>query len=481
MVNLGQLVASATHLLEGEVEARHGHDVHAASAVRPVCTEPYCGGFWWAQPKPAVPKIDGELGKAAKREKESNPVPVDFPDVSYYPAFDPPIASKVHLLRANKGYYDRWNVPHAVTVTVETPSDLKFLANEVLNNFMRVQEDAGLGHPERVVRQGLQLISWKSMQGGGRLHVTPFLGSKKELLSSSLPVKLTFGGKPTVPKEGGRLFGEFRERCEPGDLPQRPIFVPVKRLDFVLHRRKKVRHPMFGDAPVPEEVQLHHDLVEINDLDKSDRAAHPGQGPVAAAIPEDLLQGISDMLFSIALEQNCDSGVKRGAYALELQPIQKLSTVANQASRATKIGKNVVAVVVVVVVAAADTDKNLAGAGGVPALIFLGVWFMVLNQIVRIVWQERFREAEYSLEALQRFLVDWDTARCGHVVGVVVSIGGMLIFALLLSLITSSFEEFLWHLRHGSIPVVEGDHIVILGYDSSAVIMIEEPRGGNQI
>ncbi|CAE7434720.1 unnamed protein product [Symbiodinium microadriaticum] len=200
------------------VEARHGHDVHAASAVRPVCTEPYCGGFWWAQPKPAVPKIDGELGKAAKREKESNPVPVDFPDVSYYPAFDPPIASKVHLLRANKGYYDRWNVPHAVTVTVETPSDLKFLANEVLNNFMRVQEDAGLGHPERVVRQGLQLISWKSMQGGGRLHVTPFLGSKKELLSSSLPVKLTFGGKPTVPKEGGRLFGEFRERCEPGDL-----------------------------------------------------------------------------------------------------------------------------------------------------------------------------------------------------------------------------------------------------------------------
>ncbi|CAE7434737.1 POLLUX, partial [Symbiodinium microadriaticum] len=109
----------------------------------------------------------------------------------------------------------------------------------------------------------------------------------------------------------------------------------------------------------------------------------------------------------------------------------------------------------------------------VPALIFLGVWFMVLNQIVRIVWQERFREAEYSLEALQRFLVDWDTARCGHVVGVVVSIGGMLIFALLLSLITSSFEEFLWHLRHGSIPVVEGDHIVILGYDSSAVIMIE--------
>ncbi|CAJ1377158.1 unnamed protein product [Effrenium voratum] len=62
----------------------------------------------------------------------------------------------------------------------------------------------------------------------------------------------------------------------------------------------------------------------------------------------------------------------------------------------------------------------------------------------------------------------------GHAVGVVVSIGGMLIFALLLSLITSAFEDFLWQIRHGSIPVVEGDHIVILGYDKSAITMIEE-------
>mmetsp|Transcript_21248 Transcript_21248/g.49871 ORF Transcript_21248/g.49871 Transcript_21248/m.49871 type:complete len:836 (+) Transcript_21248:66-2573(+) len=170
----------------------------------------------------------------------------------------------------------------------------------------------------------------------------------------------------------------------------------------------------------------------------------------------------------------------------------------------------------------------------VPALIFLGVWFMVLNQIVRIVWHERrrFRDKRAAHQAgfftyltyrfghwyawtpgasvkvllvmsatllvlgglghsaLSRasiqeslwrswiWIADPDGGESahegGHVVGVVVSIGGMLIFALLLSLITSSFEEFLWHLRHGSIPVVEGDHIVILGYDSSAVTMIEE-------
>eukprot|EP00913_Durusdinium_trenchii_P031069 g29094.t2 len=64
----------------------------------------------------------------------------------------------------------------------------------------------------------------------------------------------------------------------------------------------------------------------------------------------------------------------------------------------------------------------------------------------------------------------------GHAVGVVVSIGGMLIFALLLSLITSAFEDFLWQIRHGSIPVVEGDHIVILGYERSAIWMIEDPE-----
>ncbi len=39
--------------------------------------------------------------------------------------------------------------------------------------------------------------------------------------------------------------------------------------------------------------------------------------------------------------------------------------------------------------------------------------------------------------------------------------GGMLIFALLLSLITSAFEDFLWQIRHGSIPVVEGRHALV--------------------
>jgi hypothetical protein len=45
----------------------------------------------------------------------------------------------------------------------------------------------------------------------------------------------------------------------------------------------------------------------------------------------------------------------------------------------------------------------------------------------------------------------------------------MLIFALLVSLTTAGFEGWLFHLRHGAIPVVEGDHTVILGWSPKAV------------
>ncbi|CAK9102652.1 Probable ion channel POLLUX (AtPOLLUX) (Probable ion channel DMI1) [Durusdinium trenchii] len=64
----------------------------------------------------------------------------------------------------------------------------------------------------------------------------------------------------------------------------------------------------------------------------------------------------------------------------------------------------------------------------------------------------------------------------GHAVGVVVSIGGMLIFALLLSLITSAFEDFLWQIRHGSIPVVEGTTV-----DDRELCCAMETSGGGLI
>jgi len=70
-------------------------------------------------------------------------------------------------------------------------------------------------------------------------------------------------------------------------------------------------------------------------------------------------------------------------------------------------------------------------------------------------------------------------------VGVIVSCGGMLIFALLMSFISSSVEEFLQSLRGGKGSVVESNHMVILGWSPILPILLEElcnaseSRGGN--
>ncbi|CAE7206318.1 CASTOR [Symbiodinium natans] len=52
----------------------------------------------------------------------------------------------------------------------------------------------------------------------------------------------------------------------------------------------------------------------------------------------------------------------------------------------------------------------------------------------------------------------------GRLVGLIVSIGGMLVFALLMSVISEMFEEALRTFRNGTLPVIEGNHTVIIGY-----------------
>ncbi|CAE8602871.1 unnamed protein product, partial [Polarella glacialis] len=75
----------------------------------------------------------------------------------------------------------------------------------------------------------------------------------------------------------------------------------------------------------------------------------------------------------------------------------------------------------------------------------------------------------------------------GRMVGVVMSCGGMLIFALLMSVVSSSFEDMLAALRDGVVPIVEANHLVILGWGPVALPLIRElclgaeSRGGNVI
>lgn len=62
----------------------------------------------------------------------------------------------------------------------------------------------------------------------------------------------------------------------------------------------------------------------------------------------------------------------------------------------------------------------------------------------------------------------------GRIAGALVSCGGMLIFALLMSVVSSSFEEMLDMFKHRGYPLVEGGHIVILGWSSMVPSLVEE-------
>eukprot|EP00931_Biecheleriopsis_adriatica_P091013 TRINITY_DN64922_c0_g1_i1.p1 TRINITY_DN64922_c0_g1~~TRINITY_DN64922_c0_g1_i1.p1 ORF type:complete len:822 (+),score=122.54 TRINITY_DN64922_c0_g1_i1:316-2466(+) len=62
----------------------------------------------------------------------------------------------------------------------------------------------------------------------------------------------------------------------------------------------------------------------------------------------------------------------------------------------------------------------------------------------------------------------------GRIVGVFVSCGGMLIFALLMSVVSSFVEDTLANLRNGGLPVIEGDHCVLLGWSPIVPTLISE-------
>jgi hypothetical protein len=65
--------------------------------------------------------------------------------------------------------------------------------------------------------------------------------------------------------------------------------------------------------------------------------------------------------------------------------------------------------------------------------------------------------------------------RSGRFIGLMTSVGGMLIFALLMSVISSFFEEGMQGLREGRLPVIEGNHIVILGDATNQLaVLLEE-------
>jgi len=62
----------------------------------------------------------------------------------------------------------------------------------------------------------------------------------------------------------------------------------------------------------------------------------------------------------------------------------------------------------------------------------------------------------------------------GRMVGFFVSIGGLLVFASIITLVGQKFSDLLEGLKDGSFPIIESDHILICGWNSSAALLIEE-------
>uniref|UniRef100_A0A7S1R2H2 Uncharacterized protein n=1 Tax=Alexandrium catenella TaxID=2925 RepID=A0A7S1R2H2_ALECA len=276
---LHRLVASAEdYLMAG------GHPTIATAQTRgylpPICTEPYCGGFFWDTPTPALlapasviassrsggqsqevsteQAVEDALklsrGEATVEDQEADEQArvaaqeaqrraeqvkladqkrhlrrLDFPDVLLFPRRGTPADHRVRFGPANADTFDWWNTPNAVQVLVKHRADLRLLLR-ALGPFLHVQHPVLL--EGSVVPKGLRLVAVRPSAGDLRLY--PRLGERRALLKDHLPVELTFGGQ---------IGGTPR----PNDTPilerklewTRPY--RVKRLDFVFQPHQTMR------------------------------------------------------------------------------------------------------------------------------------------------------------------------------------------------------------------------------------------------
>eukprot|EP00933_Yihiella_yeosuensis_P069442 TRINITY_DN7597_c2_g3_i5.p1 TRINITY_DN7597_c2_g3~~TRINITY_DN7597_c2_g3_i5.p1 ORF type:complete len:330 (+),score=32.52 TRINITY_DN7597_c2_g3_i5:209-1198(+) len=269
------------------------------SSDNQVCTEPFCGGFHWAstsnkagsgrsaaiasgssgagsnQPLHSSALHPGILSKRPRAEEHSSPVPVqiDFTNVQFFPALNPPIAKMVKIQPANSDRLDWWNISNAKQVVIRKPSERRFLAEQVLSPFMRVAHTALLGGKR--IPQGLQLVSIKPR--GGQLRVTPFLGGKEQLKDAKLPFELTFGGdSPEFANRGVPYVPLIAERPNHYSYHKESIILPVKRLDLVIRK--------------PELNDLRHSSAETRILEQN----HVKSAQILSLKrPEDLAAGES--------------------------------------------------------------------------------------------------------------------------------------------------------------------------------------------
>jgi len=67
-----------------------------------------------------------------------------------------------------------------------------------------------------------------------------------------------------------------------------------------------------------------------------------------------------------------------------------------------------------------------------------------------------------------------ETTTTARATGAIVSLGGLLIFALVLTLVQDSFNDYLSRLSAGLHPVMEVGHVVLVGFSDSTVLLVQE-------
>lgn len=245
----------------------------------PVCTEPYCGSLHWAgkgskvfpeyRYAPPIPfeeeaaeaKTPEDMLEKAKtdfatrgscnsnsdkpgdwsaadwttRTAADCPGPggqkLDFPYIDAYPGLNAPV-KKVALRQANDDLFDWTILPSAVRIPIKNQGQLSQVAGE-LDDWLRVKETFVVDGFK--VQKGLHLLAIMPYNGGhGQIY--PHIGSKKDLVNSTLsPLNLVFGGTSDMRK---------MEKVKPqlqipisSPVPSEPKILDVKRLDIVLRHR----------------------------------------------------------------------------------------------------------------------------------------------------------------------------------------------------------------------------------------------------
>jgi hypothetical protein len=256
----------------------------------PVCTEPFCGGWYWkasdswqpqeAPPTPPMPHEGqgdhppGDVDAAPPPPKSPAEVirerlsgtaldKIDLTGAHVYLPLDKPIAKRVKLLRSNPDSWQWYLADKAVQVKdigVSQDGQVEIVKGERerdeimdhLDRFLRMDKDVEVISKGVKIPKGSQIVTIKPYEAP--IRITPNLGTREQIRKDKFPLSLTFGmpnegGNPKMGKKTGTKVPVPRQPAE------EPVTVPVKRLDVVLRKPRQDLHEFL--PPLMSTVEPH--------------------------------------------------------------------------------------------------------------------------------------------------------------------------------------------------------------------------------